>query len=115
MNDTLRIGAREFRSRLLIGTGKYKDLAQTKSAVEASGAEIVTVAIRRTNIGQNPNEPSLLDALPPSKYTLLPNTPGCYNAEDAVRMDRLPSSYAALGPQGPNPRLSVGSTHPAAA
>ncbi|MGB3429063.1 MAG: thiazole synthase [Burkholderiaceae bacterium] len=89
MNDTLRIGAREFRSRLLIGTGKYKDLAQTKDAVEASGAEIVTVAIRRTNIGQNKGEPSLLDVLPTSKYTMLPNSAGCYTAEDAVRTLRL--------------------------
>jgi len=89
MNDTLRIGAREFRSRLLIGTGKYKDLAQTKDAVEASGAEIVTVAIRRTNIGQNKGEPSLLDVLPPSKFTMLPNSAGCYSAEDAVRTLRL--------------------------
>jgi len=89
MNDTLKIGAREFRSRLLIGTGKYKDLAQTKEAVEASGAEIVTVAIRRTNIGQNKGEPSLLDFLPPSKFTMLPNSAGCYSAEDAVRTLRL--------------------------
>ena len=89
MNDTLRIGAREFRSRLLIGTGKYRDLAQTKDAVEASGAEIVTVAIRRTNIGQNKGEPSLLDVLPTSKYTMLPNSAGCYTAEDAVRTLRL--------------------------
>jgi thiazole synthase len=89
MNDILRIGAREFRSRLLIGTGKYKDLAQTKDAVEASGAEIVTVAIRRTNIGQNKGEPSLLDVLPPSKFTMLPNSAGCYTAEDAVRTLRL--------------------------
>jgi thiazole synthase len=89
MNDTLKIGAREFRSRLLIGTGKYKDLAQTKEAVEASGAEIVTVAIRRTNIGQNKGEPSLLDVLPPSKFTMLPNSAGCYSAEDAVRTLRL--------------------------
>jgi thiazole synthase len=89
MNDTLRIGAREFRSRLLIGTGKYKDLAQTKEAVDASGAEIVTVAIRRTNIGQNKGEPNLLDVLPPSKYTMLPNSAGCYSAEDAVRTLRL--------------------------
>jgi thiazole synthase len=89
MNDTMRIGAREYRSRLLIGTGKYKDLAQTKEAVEASGAEIVTVAIRRTNIGQNKGEPSLLDVLPPSKFTMLPNSAGCYTADDAVRTLRL--------------------------
>ena len=87
--DSFQIGARVFHSRLLVGTGKYKDFDQTQAAVEASGAQIVTVAIRRTNIGQNPNEPNLLDALPPSKYTLLPNTAGCYTAEDAVRTLRL--------------------------
>jgi thiazole synthase len=87
--DPLTIGGKAYSSRLLIGTGKYKDFAETRAAVEASGAEIVTVAIRRTNIGQNPNEPSLLDAIPPSKYTLLPNTAGCYTAEDAVRTLRL--------------------------
>src|SRR5512144_627604 len=89
MNDILKIGARDFRSRLLIGTGKYKDLAQTRSAVEASGAEIVTVAIRRTNIGQNKGEPNLLDVLPPTRYTMLPNSAGCYTADDAVRTLRL--------------------------
>ena len=83
--DPLFIGGRAYRSRLLIGTGKYKDFDETRRAVEASGAEIVTVAIRRTNIGQNANEPSLLDTLPPDRYTLLPNTAGCYNTEDAVR------------------------------
>jgi thiazole synthase len=87
--DVLRIGAREYTSRLLLGTGKYKDLAQTKAAVEASGAQIVTVAIRRTNIGQNKGEPNLLDVLPPSKYTILPNSAGCYTAEDAIRTLRL--------------------------
>jgi thiazole synthase len=87
--DPLLIGERAFRSRLLIGTGKYKDFDETRRAVEASGAEIVTVAIRRTNIGQNANEPSLLESLPPAKYTILPNTAGCYNAEDAVRTLRL--------------------------
>ena len=87
--DLLQIGARTFASRLLLGTGKYKDFAQTQAAVEASGAQIITVAIRRTNIGQNPNEPSLLDVLPPSRYTLLPNSAGCYTAEDAVRTLRL--------------------------
>jgi thiazole synthase len=87
--DPLRIGTREFSSRLLLGTGKYKDLAQTREAVVASGAQIVTVAIRRTNIGQNPNEPSLLDVLPPSEFTMLPNSAGCYTAEDAVRTLRL--------------------------
>ncbi|MET0507864.1 MAG: thiazole synthase [Burkholderiaceae bacterium] len=87
--DRLRIGARSFDSRLLIGTGKYRDFEQTRQAVEASGAEIVTVAIRRTNIGQNAGEPSLLDHLPPERYTILPNTAGCYSAEDAVRTLRL--------------------------
>jgi thiazole synthase len=87
--DALVIGGRAFRSRLLIGTGKYRDFAETARAVEASGAEIVTVAIRRTNIGQNANEPSLLDALPPSRYAYLPNTAGCYSADDAVRTLRL--------------------------
>ncbi|MEX0637193.1 MAG: thiazole synthase, partial [Burkholderiales bacterium] len=89
MNDKLVIAGKSYASRLLIGTGKYQDFAQTRAAVEASGAEIITVAIRRTNIGQNPNEPSLLEALPPSKFTYLPNTAGCYSAEDAVRTLRL--------------------------
>ncbi len=87
--DQLSIAGKAYRSRLLVGTGKYRDFAQTRAAIEASGAEIVTVAIRRTNIGQNPNEPNLLDALPPSKYTILPNTAGCYTAQDAVRTLRL--------------------------
>src|SRR5437660_12766836 len=87
--DPLFIAGRAYRSRLLIGTGKYKDFDETRRAVEASGAEIVTVAIRRTNIGQNANEPSLLDALPPSRFTILPNTAGCYSSEDAVRTLRL--------------------------
>ena len=89
MNDPLIIAGKAYRSRLLVGTGKYKDFAQTREAIEASGAEIVTVAIRRTNIGQEPGQPSLLDYLPPSKYTLLPNTAGCYTAADAVRTLRL--------------------------
>jgi thiazole synthase len=88
-NDPLLIAGVEYRSRLLVGTGKYKDLAQTKDAIEASGAQIVTVAIRRTNIGQNPGEPNLLDVIPPSTYTILPNTAGCYTADDAVRTCRL--------------------------
>ena len=87
--DPLLIAGRAYRSRLLIGTGKYRDFEETRRAVEASGAEIVTVAIRRTNIGQNANEPSLLEALPPSRFTILPNTAGCYNADDAVRTLRL--------------------------
>lgn len=87
--DLLRIGQRSFTSRLLIGTGKYRDFDETRLAVEASGAQIVTVAIRRTNIGQNVGEPNLLDSLPPSRFTLLPNTAGCYSAEDAIRTLRL--------------------------
>jgi thiazole synthase len=83
VRDPLTVAGKSYSSRLLIGTGKYRDFAQTRAAVEASGAEIVTVAIRRTNIGQNANEPSLLDALP------LPNTAGCYSADDAVRTLRL--------------------------
>ena len=87
--DVWRIGARRFTSRLLIGTGKYRDFEQTRQAVDASGAQIVTVAIRRTNIGQRAGEPSLLDVLPPDRYTLLPNSAGCYSADDAVRTLRL--------------------------
>jgi thiazole synthase len=87
--DPLVIAGRAYRSRLLTGTGKFKDLDETRRATEASGAEIVTVAIRRTNIGQNPGEPNLLDVLPPDRYTILPNTAGCYTAEDAVRTCRL--------------------------
>ncbi len=83
------IAGKVYPSRLLVGTGKYRDFAQTRDAIEASGAQIVTVAIRRTNIGQDTNAPSLLDFIPPSKYTLLPNTAGCYSADDAVRTLRL--------------------------
>ena len=89
MSNTLTIGSKTYNSRLLVGTGKYKDLEQTRLAIEASGAEIVTVAIRRTNIGQTPNEPNLLDVISPDKYTILPNTAGCYTAEDAIRTCRL--------------------------
>ncbi len=85
----LIIAGKRYHSRLLVGTGKYRDLEQTRAATEASGAEIVTVAIRRTNIGQDPDEPNLLDVLPPERYTLLPNTAGCYTAEEAVRTCRL--------------------------
>ncbi|MBX3664159.1 MAG: thiazole synthase [Burkholderiales bacterium] len=88
-HDPLLIGGQTFRSRLLIGTGKYRDFAETRAAIDASGAEIVTVAIRRTNIGQNAGEPNLLDAVPASKFTMLPNTAGCYTADDAVRTLRL--------------------------
>jgi thiazole synthase len=87
--DQLLIAGKAFNSRLLVGTGKYRDFAQTREAIVASGAEIVTVAIRRTNIGQDPKQPSLLDALPPSEFTYLPNTAGCYTADDAVRTLRL--------------------------
>jgi len=87
--DPLVIGGKSFTSRLLIGTGKYKDFSETRAAIDASGAQIVTVAIRRTNIGQNPDVPNLLDAVPASQFTLLPNTAGCYTADDAVRTLRL--------------------------
>ncbi len=87
--DPFVIAGKAYSSRLLVGTGKYRDFAQTRAAIDASGAEIVTVAIRRTNIGQEPNQPSLLDYLPPSQFTLLPNTAGCYSAEDAIRTLRL--------------------------
>ena len=89
MADALRIAGKAYGSRLLVGTGKYRDFDETRAAVEASGAEIVTVAIRRVNIGQNAGEPNLLDALPPDRFTILPNTAGCYTAEDAVRTLRL--------------------------
>ena len=88
-DDRLAIAGRAYASRLLVGTGKYRDFAETRAAIDACGAEIVTVAIRRTNIGQDPKAPSLLEYLPPSRYTLLPNTAGCYSAEDAVRTLRL--------------------------
>ncbi len=88
-NDALILAGKSYSSRLLVGTGKYKDFTETRAALDASGAEIVTVAIRRTNIGQNANEPSLLDAVPASKFTYLPNTAGCYTADDAVRTLRL--------------------------
>ena len=87
--DKLVIAGKGYGSRLLVGTGKYRDFDETRRAIEASGAEIVTVAIRRTNIGQNAGEPSLLEVLPPSRFTILPNTAGCYTAQDAVRTLRL--------------------------
>jgi thiazole synthase len=89
MDDLLTIAGKTYSSRLLVGTGKYADFAATRAAIDASGAEIVTVAIRRTNIGQDAGAPSLLDALPPSQFTYLPNTAGCYTADDAVRTLRL--------------------------
>ena len=89
LNDPLVIAGRAYRSRLLVGTGKYRDFAETRDAVVASGAEIVTVAIRRTNIGQHADERSLLDALPPAEFTYLPNSAGCYTADDAIRTLKL--------------------------
>ena len=88
-DDTLIIGGRTYTSRLLVGTGKYKDLEQTGKAIAASGAEIVIVAIRRTNIGQNQDEPNFLDVISPEKYTILPNTAGCYDADSAIRTCQL--------------------------
>ncbi|HNN86917.1 MAG: thiazole synthase [Pseudomonadales bacterium] len=85
----LVIAGKTYRSRLIVGSGKYKDLTETAAATEASGAEMITVAVRRTNIGQNPNEPNLLDVVPPSRYTILPNTAGCYTAAEAVRTCKL--------------------------
>ncbi|TQK04927.1 thiazole synthase [Herbaspirillum sp. SJZ107] len=90
MNDNMRedrpltIAGKQYRSRLLVGSGKYRDLEQTRAALDAAEAEIITVAIRRVNIGQDPNAPNLLDVVPPSRYTILPNTAGCYTAKDAV-------------------------------
>ena len=90
MNDEmLLLAGKTYESRLLVGTGKYRDMEETRLAIEASGAEIVTVAVRRTNIGQNPGEPNLLDVISPDKYTILPNTAGCYTADDAIRTCRL--------------------------
>lgn len=89
LSDLLKIADKTYNSRLLVGTGKYKDFTETRAAIDASGAEIITVAIRRTNIGQNAGEPSLLDFLPPEEFTYLPNTAGCYSADDAVRTLRL--------------------------
>ncbi|MEY3807559.1 MAG: thiamine biosynthesis protein ThiS [Pseudomonadota bacterium] len=88
-DDSFMLAGVSYHSRLLVGTGKYKDMEETRLAIEASGAQIVTVALRRTNIGQNPGEPNLLDVISPDKYTILPNTAGCYTAEDAVRTCRL--------------------------
>ena len=89
MNDFLTISGRTYNSRLLVGTGKYKDFDETRTSIEASGAEIVTVAIRRTNIGQDSSEPNILDFLSPDKFTILPNTAGCYTAEEAIRTCKL--------------------------
>ncbi len=88
-DDLLTLAGKRYRSRLLVGSGKYKDLEETRAATEASGAEIITVAIRRTNIGQNADEPNLLDVVPPERYTILPNTAGCFTVKDAVRTCQL--------------------------
>ncbi len=88
-DDPLILADRSFRSRLLVGTGKYRDMDETRAAIEASGAEIVTIAVRRTNIGQNADEPNILEVLPPDRYTLLPNTAGCYDVKTAVRTCKL--------------------------
>jgi len=89
LDDFLNISGKTYKSRLLVGTGKYKDFQETRSAIEASGAEIVTVAIRRTNIGQDSSQPNILDFLSPDKFTILPNTAGCYSAEQAIRTCKL--------------------------
>ena len=89
MTDTIQVGSYTLKSRLLVGTGKYRDLDETGRAIEASGADVVTMAVRRTNLGQHPNEPNLLDVISPDRYTLLPNTAGCHTADDAVRTCRL--------------------------
>lgn len=89
MTDTIQVGSYTLKSRLLVGTGKYRDLDETGRAIEASGADVVTMAVRRTNLGQNPDEPNLLDVISPDRYTLLPNTAGCHTADDAIRTCRL--------------------------
>ena len=89
MTDTIQVGSYTLKSRLLVGTGKYRDLDETGRAIEASGADVVTMAVRRTNLGQNPSEPNLLEVVSPDRYTLLPNTAGCHTADDAVRTCRL--------------------------
>ncbi len=88
MEDFFTLAGTRYRSRLIVGTGKYKDFAETREAIEVSGAEIVTVAVRRVNI-TDPKKENLLDFIDPKKYTILPNTAGCYTADDAVRTCRL--------------------------
>jgi len=88
-NDTFTVAGRIFSSRLLVGTGKYKDMDETREAIKASGAEIITIAVRRTNMGQNSDEPNILEILPPDRYTILPNTAGCYDQKTAVRTCKL--------------------------
>ena len=87
--EPLKIAGREFSSRLLVGTGKYESMEQTRLAIEQSGAQIVTVAIRRTNIGQHSDQPNLLEVIDPARYTLLPNTAGCFDSDSAVRTCQL--------------------------
>jgi thiazole synthase len=87
--DSFTVAGETYHSRLLVGTGKYKDMDETRRAIEASGAEIVTIAVRRTNIGQTPGEPNILEVLPPGRYTILPNTAGCYDAKTAIRTCHL--------------------------
>lgn len=89
MSHQVTVGSYTFKSRLLVGTGKYRDLQETGHAISESGADVVTMAVRRTNLGQNPNEPNLLDVISPNQYVLLPNTAGCHTADDAVRTCRL--------------------------
>lgn len=88
-DTALQVAGKTYQSRLIIGSGKYKDFDENLAALKASGAEIITVAIRRVNLGQNADEPSLLEVISPEKYTILPNTAGCYTAEDAVRTCRM--------------------------
>ncbi len=89
VTDSFKVGQREFTSRLLVGTGKYKDMDETRAAIDASGAEVITIAVRRSNIGQNPDEANILDILPPDRFTILPNTAGCYDVKTAVRTCKL--------------------------
>ncbi|MGD8913395.1 MAG: thiazole synthase [Candidatus Thiodiazotropha sp.] len=89
LNDSFSVAGRQFTSRLLVGTGKYKDMQETREAIDASGAEIVTIAVRRTNIGQDQDQPNILSVLPPTEFTYLPNTAGCYDAKTAIRTCRL--------------------------
>jgi thiazole synthase len=89
MKDIFKIGSHTFSSRLLVGTGKYKNFQETKEAIISSGADVVTVAIRRTNIGQKNNEENLLDIINPDSWTILPNTAGCYTVDDAIRTCNL--------------------------
>ena len=102
-DDPLVIAGRKFNSRLIIGTGKFKDYEENAQALEASGAEIVTVAIRRVNLDK-PDAPLLTDSIDPTKTTYLPNTAGCYTGEDAVRTLRLARDLGCLLYTSPSPR-----------